>query len=129
MVALQIRDVPAEVRDILATQARLRGQSLQAYLLDLVTMQARRASTVARILEQFEGRSDGSRLARRDAGRFLEKTRSERDRRSGEERGIVDHDPRDHDAVDRVDHETGDHETGDHETGDHETGDRDNTAP
>jgi hypothetical protein len=96
MVALQIRDVPAEVRDILATQARLRGQSLQAYLLDLVTMQARRASTVARILEQFEGRSDGSRLARHDAGRLLDEARTARDPRLGDDdHGIGDHDTSD----------------------------------
>lgn len=41
MVALQIRDVPEEVRDVLAVSARDRGQSLQAYLLDLVTREAR----------------------------------------------------------------------------------------
>lgn len=36
MVALQIRDVPDEVRDALAAEADERGQSLQGYLLDLV---------------------------------------------------------------------------------------------
>ncbi|WGX95918.1 hypothetical protein [Nocardioides sp. L-11A] len=41
MVALQIRDVPEEVRDVLALSARDHGQSLQAYLLDLVTREAR----------------------------------------------------------------------------------------
>jgi hypothetical protein len=40
-VALQIRDVPDDVRDLLAKQARNRGQSMQAYLLDVVTREAR----------------------------------------------------------------------------------------
>lgn len=60
MVALQIRDVPEDVRDALATQAKARGQSLQAYLLELVEMQARRLRNTA-VLDRFAGRSDGSR--------------------------------------------------------------------
>jgi len=40
-VALQIRDVPDDIRDLLAEQARTRGQSMQAYLLALVTREAR----------------------------------------------------------------------------------------
>lgn len=43
-VALQIRDVPDDIRDLLAEQARSRGQSLQAYLLDVVTREARLGS-------------------------------------------------------------------------------------
>lgn len=60
MVALQIRDVPEEVRDALAVQARSRGQSLQAYLLELVETQARRLRNTA-VLDRFAGRSDGTR--------------------------------------------------------------------
>ncbi len=60
MVALQIRDVPEDVRDVLAAQAKARGQSLQAYLLELVETQARRLRNTA-ILDRFAGRSDGSR--------------------------------------------------------------------
>jgi antitoxin FitA len=60
MVALQIRDVPEEVRDALAVQAKARGQSLQAYLLELVEIQARRLQNTA-MLDRFAGRSDGSR--------------------------------------------------------------------
>lgn len=60
MVALQIRDVPEDVRDALAVQAKARGQSLQAYLLELVELQARRLRNMA-VLERFAGRSDGSR--------------------------------------------------------------------
>ncbi len=35
-VALQIRNVPEDVRDRLAAAAKERGQSLQSYLLDVV---------------------------------------------------------------------------------------------
>ena len=60
MVALQIRDVSEDVRDALVVQAKVRGQSLQAYLLDLVETQARRLRNVS-ALEAFTGRSDGTR--------------------------------------------------------------------
>lgn len=40
-VALQIRDVSDETRNALAAEARRRGQSVQAYLLDLVEREAR----------------------------------------------------------------------------------------
>jgi antitoxin FitA len=60
MVALQIRDVPDDVRDALVAQARARGQSLQAYLLELVETQARRLRNTA-VLDRFAARSDGAR--------------------------------------------------------------------
>jgi len=41
-VALQIRDVPEEIRDALAEAAAERGQSMQVYLLNLVSADARR---------------------------------------------------------------------------------------
>jgi hypothetical protein len=41
-VAIQIRDVPEEVRDALAEAAAERGQSMQTYLLNLVSDEARR---------------------------------------------------------------------------------------
>jgi plasmid stability protein len=40
-VALQIRDVPDEVKDLLATEAKRQGRSVQAYLLGLVEREAR----------------------------------------------------------------------------------------
>jgi len=49
-VALQIRDVPDDIRDTLAAQASSRGQSLQAFLLGLVTQEAR----ATRISEMFD---------------------------------------------------------------------------
>ena len=42
-VALQIRDVPEATRDGLAAMAAARGQSMQAYLLNLVTEEVRLA--------------------------------------------------------------------------------------
>jgi hypothetical protein len=60
MVAIQIRDVPEDVRDALVAQAKARGQSLQAYLLELVETQARRLRNTA-VLDRFAGRSDGTR--------------------------------------------------------------------
>lgn len=43
MVALQVRDVPDDVRDDLAREARRRGGSLQTYLLEVLTREARAA--------------------------------------------------------------------------------------
>ncbi|GAB3767620.1 FitA-like ribbon-helix-helix domain-containing protein [Microlunatus parietis] len=40
MVALQIRDVPEEVRDALAERAAQNGQSLQGFLLGVVLREA-----------------------------------------------------------------------------------------
>lgn len=60
MVAVQIRDVPDDVRDTLAAQARRRGQSLQAYLLDLVETDARRARNAA-VLDRLGRGRDGTR--------------------------------------------------------------------
>jgi plasmid stability protein len=42
-VALQIRDVPDDVRDAIAERAAQRGQSMQAYLLDVIRREARLA--------------------------------------------------------------------------------------
>lgn len=62
MVAIQIRDVPDEVRDALVAQADARGQSLQRYLLGIVSAQARRSRNVE-LLSRFETRTDGVRSA------------------------------------------------------------------
>jgi len=80
MVALQIRDVPDDVRDRLAESARARGQSLQAYLLALVTDEARRADNRA-ILEAMARRDDGSRLTPADLAWEAGRMRDERDER------------------------------------------------
>ncbi len=46
-MALQIRDVPEDIRQALADRAAARGQSLQAFLLMLVTDEARRSGNLA----------------------------------------------------------------------------------
>jgi hypothetical protein len=43
MVALQIRDVPTDIRDDLAREAEARGVSLQAYLREVVDREAKAA--------------------------------------------------------------------------------------
>jgi len=47
MVAIQIRDVPDRVRDLLAQEAKRRGQSLQLFLMDVLEHEARMATNRA----------------------------------------------------------------------------------
>ena len=61
-VALQIRNVPDEVRDALVERASQLGQSMQAYLLDLVQREAR----LARNADMFD-RTASSRTIISDA--------------------------------------------------------------
>lgn len=75
MVALQIRDVPEPARDALARQASARGQSLQAYLRELVLREASFTDNLA-VLDEIAGwRRDGADatlddvLSARDAAR------------------------------------------------------------
>lgn len=78
MVALQIREVPEGVRDILAERARARGQSLQSFLLSLVEDEARRSRNIE-LLQRFENRHDG--VSEEDADavtQALEQARAER---------------------------------------------------
>ncbi|MFP8882473.1 FitA-like ribbon-helix-helix domain-containing protein [Streptomyces mangrovi] len=75
MVALQIRDVPEEVRDALAARARENGQSLQAFLRALVVREASfsRNLELLREIEEWPGGGDATAedvLAARDAARF-----------------------------------------------------------
>lgn len=79
MVALQIRDVPEDVRDALAGLAAARGQSLQSYLLILVTNEARQSTNLA-LLDRFSTRHDGSRLSAAEVVEALDQARVERDR-------------------------------------------------
>ncbi|WP_026818188.1 FitA-like ribbon-helix-helix domain-containing protein [Arthrobacter castelli] len=78
MVALQIRDVPDDVRQALSERARARGQSLQAFLLSLVEEEARRSANLP-LLDRFAGRDDGSRLSSGEATDGLDSARAERD--------------------------------------------------
>ncbi len=78
MVALQIRDVPEDIRQTLAEQAATRGQSLQAFLLALVTDEARRSANLA-VLGRFGARQDGSRLSTAQVTKALDQARAERE--------------------------------------------------
>lgn len=82
MVALQIRDVPEELRDKLSAIAKERGQSLQAYLYDVIKDEVRRRDNVA-VLERFEGTSYGSTITNRDVLDVLDEERGRRDRQLG----------------------------------------------
>ncbi|WKX71413.1 hypothetical protein [Streptomyces sp. XD-27] len=78
MVALQIRDVPEDLRDRLSAIARERGQSLQAYLLDVVSDEVRRRDNLA-VLERFSGRRYGTTLTENDVLGVLRSERAARD--------------------------------------------------
>jgi len=78
MVALQIRDVPEGVRETLAERARARGQSLQSFLLSVVTEEAARSRN-ASLLDRFAHRTDGTRAAPQDAAEPVRRARTERD--------------------------------------------------
>ncbi len=78
MVALQIREVPDDIRQTLADRAAARGQSLQAFLLSLVTDEARRSTNLA-LLERFGARQDGSQLSPTQVTEALDQARVERE--------------------------------------------------
>lgn len=80
---LTIRGVDDSVRDALVERARTRGQSLQEFLLALVENEAR-SSTNLTLLDQFTGRSDGSRMTAAEADAAVEQHRDERDGRTAD---------------------------------------------
>lgn len=82
MVALQIRDVPEELRDRLSELASQRGQSLQAYLFDVVSDEARRQDNLA-VLDRFGQGAYGTRLSSGDIDNTLRAARAERDAELG----------------------------------------------
>jgi antitoxin FitA len=81
-VVITIRDVPEEVRDLLAQQARERGQSLQAFLVAVLNRQAdfcRNRQLLAEISEELDaGVGAGSNAP--DAADLLTRARAERGR-------------------------------------------------
>lgn len=77
MVALQIRDVPDDVRDALMATAKARGMSLQGLLLELVTTEARRTRNLA-VLSRARNRTGTYETRPGDAARELEALRAER---------------------------------------------------
>jgi hypothetical protein len=52
MVAIQVRDVPDDVRDALAAEAESRGQSLQLFLSEVLAREAASARNLAWLREQ-----------------------------------------------------------------------------
>jgi antitoxin FitA len=86
MVALQIRDVPDDIRQTLADRAAARGQSLQSFLLSLVTDEARRSTNVA-VLARFTRRDDGSHLSAAEVTQAIDDARAERDRHLADPNG------------------------------------------
>ena len=87
MKTILIRDVPEDVHESLAERARERGQSLQSFLLNLVVDEARRSRNPA-LLEQFDGRHDGTSLGIDDVVSAIDAARAERDAELGERLGF-----------------------------------------
>lgn len=82
---ISVRDVPDDVRDVLAEQARERGQSLQAYLLSVLRRQAafsRNRQLLAEIESDLRGGGGASSQAP-DAAQVLAQERAERTREVG----------------------------------------------
>lgn len=72
---LQIRNVPDEARRALKARAAARGESLNAYLLDVLGREVARP-TVAEVLDRAARRSERATVSAVD---LLDKARSERD--------------------------------------------------
>lgn len=82
MVNIQIRDVPEQVRDVLAASAKSHGQSMQVYLLSVLEEDARRANNVA-LLRQARRAGPGYVSAPGETASEIAEMRAERDRRNG----------------------------------------------
>jgi hypothetical protein len=79
-VVLTIRDVPDEVKNALARDARARGQSLQAFLLSVLKRQAE-FSRNRQLLDEIErelSRGGGADVGAPDAAEVLDQARGER---------------------------------------------------
>lgn len=77
MVALQIRDVPDDVRDALAERAREAGQSLQGFLLSVVIREASFTQNRA-IISELDNWTTGTGVTGDDVLSALDTARSER---------------------------------------------------
>lgn len=67
MVAIQVRDVPDEVREALSGEARRRGVSLQAFLADVLEREAAAARNLAWLREAHARSSGEGYVGGRDA--------------------------------------------------------------
>lgn len=63
MVAVQIRDVPDEVRDLLAREAEQRGKSLQSFLLEILEREARSVRNRAFVMDFVAIRGTGREIS------------------------------------------------------------------
>jgi hypothetical protein len=88
MVALQIRDVPEDVRDTLAARARENGQSLQGFLLSLVMREASFAKNLDLLKEIESWPGEGSSTAE-DVMAARDAARAERDAALGVPSNVV----------------------------------------
>jgi hypothetical protein len=91
MAVLTIRDVSEEVKDALASEARNRGQSLQAYLLGVLDQQAsyvRNRQLLAEVERDLEA-GGGAGADAPDAAELLAQARSEREPESGRAGGAA----------------------------------------
>jgi plasmid stability protein len=77
MVAIQIRDVPDEARDALTERARSRGQSLQAFLREVVLREAAFGHNVA-VLDGIASWRTGSAATGEDVLGALDDARARR---------------------------------------------------
>jgi hypothetical protein len=73
---VQIRDVPDETRRALKARASARGESLNSYLLGVLTREAARP-TVAEVLERAAARTDPARASAVDALRTARAARDD----------------------------------------------------
>lgn len=73
---LQIRDVPEEARRGLKARAAARGQSLNAYLLDLINRETARP-TVAEVLDRAAQRAERASASAAEAIAFARSERQE----------------------------------------------------
>ncbi|WP_335986026.1 FitA-like ribbon-helix-helix domain-containing protein [Glycomyces sp. MUSA5-2] len=80
MVNIQVRDVPEELRNTLAAEAKERGQSMQAYLLTLFEEAGRRTRAIA-MLRRLDSMGGGYSGPGSDAVEEIAEQRAERDRR------------------------------------------------
>ena len=77
---VQVRDVPEPVLDALKQSAAGRGQSLQRYLLDLLTEQAQRATTDV-VLDEAAANAHRAGAGSFDSVALVREGRAERDAR------------------------------------------------
>lgn len=88
--AVTIRDVPEDVRDLLAQQARERGQSLQSYLLGILRRQAqfsRNRELLIEVESELREEGGGAGLEAPDSWEILAQARTEADQADGGSEG------------------------------------------